>query len=149
MTASKDPDPGGWRDPGARSGAASTDPRTTSEVVASLIANLQALLKTEIELAKLEVSTIVREKAIAAALVVVGALLGLFILAFVGVTAAHAFMLVVAPWLAWLIVTGIYTLIAVIAMLVAMRLLKRPTVPERTKTDVKEAIDMAKRQVQP
>lgn len=146
MTTQNDPSPSGWRDPGA---ATSTDPRTTSEVVASLIANLQALVKTEIELAKLEITTIVREKAIAVALIALGALLGLFILAFAGVTAAHAFMLIVAPWLAWLIVTGIYTLIAVIAMFVALRLLKRPTVPERTKADVKEAIEMAKRQVQP
>lgn len=140
MTRRTEPPPG-------ENGA--VDERTTSEVVASLIANLQALLRTEVELAKLEVTAIVRDKVIAIALAAIAALLGLFILGFVGITAAHAFMLVVEPWLAWLIVTGIYLLLAVIAMLVAVRLLKRPVVPERTKADLKESADWAKRQVQP
>lgn len=124
------------------------DQRSTSEVLASLVANLQALLKTEIELAKHEVTGIVRDKAIGLALVLVGALLGLFILGFVGVTAAHAFMLVVDPWIAWAIVTGIYLVIAVILMLVAVRLFKKPSAPERTKAELKTTADWAKQQVQ-
>ena len=80
--------------------AAATDERATSEVLASLIANGQGLLKTELELAKLELQRIATEKAIAAGLVLAGAVMGLFILAFVGVTGAYALMLVVEPWLA-------------------------------------------------
>lgn len=124
------------------------DERPTSEVVASLVANTQGLVKTELELAKLEIVGIVKEKAIGIGLALGGALLGLYILGFVGVTAANAFMLVVDPWLAWLIVTGIYVLIAVILLLVAKRLLSRPVVPEETKSEVERTRDWAKRQVQ-
>ncbi|MFU8839266.1 MAG: phage holin family protein [Nitriliruptoraceae bacterium] len=129
-------------------GAATPDDREVSEVVASLLVNGQGLLKTELELAKLEVKRIIKEKAIAIALAAAGALLGLYILAFVGVTAANALMLVVAPWLAWLLVTALYLLVAVILLLVAVRLFKRPVVPERTKAELEKTKTWASEQVQ-
>jgi len=113
-----------------------SDERATTEVLASLIAGGQGLLKTELELAKLELQRIVKEKAIAVGLVLGGAILGLFILAFVGVTAAQALILVVEPWLAWLIVTAVYTLLAGVLFLVAVRLFKRSVAPERTKAEL-------------
>ena len=121
--------------------------RSTSEVLTSLVANGQALAKKEIELAKLELQEVVRDKAIALGLAVVGAIFGLFVLAFIGVTAAAALTLVVAAWLAWLIVTVIYTLVVAIALLVAVKLLKRPPFPQ-TRTAVEETRDWAKGQVQ-
>ncbi len=132
---------------GGPDGAGTTDERDTSEVIASLLANGQGLLKTELELAKLELQRIATEKAIALGLVVAGAVLGLFILAFVGVTGAHALMLVVEPWLAWLIVTGIYTLITVILLLVAVRYFKRPVKPEQTLAEIETTKTWASEQV--
>ncbi len=123
------------------------DERSTSEVLTSLVANGQALAKKEIELAKLELQEVVRDKAIALGLAVVGAIFGLFVLAFIGVTAAAALTLVVAAWLAWLIVTVIYTLVVAIALLVAVKLLKRPPFPQ-TRTAAEETRDWAKGQVQ-
>lgn len=133
--------PAGGPDPSAPDG------RDTSEVIASLLVNGQGLIKTELELAKLEVQRIATEKAIAVGLVVAGAVLGLFILAFIGVTGAHALMLVVADWLAWLIVTAIYTLVTAVLMIVAVRYFKRPVVPERTKAEVERTRDWASEQV--
>ena len=132
---------------GGPDGAGTIDERDTSEVIASLLANGQGLIKTELELAKLELQRIATEKAIAVGLVVAGAVLGLFILAFVGVTGAHALMLVVEPWLAWLIVTGIYTLLAVILLLVAVRYFKRPVKPEQTLAEVDKTKRWASEQV--
>ncbi len=123
------------------------DERSTSEVLTSLVANGQALAKKEIELAKLELQEVVRDKAIALGLAVVGAIFGLFVLAFIGVTAAAALTLVLAEWLAWLIVTVVYTLVVAIALLIAVKLLKRPPFP-RTKASVEETRDWAKGQVQ-
>jgi hypothetical protein len=123
------------------------DERSTSEVLTSLVANGQALAKKEIELAKLELQEVVRDKAIALGLAVVGAVFGLFVLAFIGVTAAAALTLVVAAWLAWLIVTVVYTLVVAIALLVAIKLLKRPAFP-RTKVSIEETRGWAKGQVQ-
>ena len=76
------------------------DPRSTGEVVRSLTENTQALLRKEIELAKLEITEAMVARGIAIGLAVAGAVLGLFILGFAGVTAATALALVVAPWLA-------------------------------------------------
>lgn len=123
------------------------DERPTSEVLTSLVANGQALARKEIELAKLELQEVVRDKAIALGLALVGAIFGLFVLAFIGVTVAAALSLVVAEWLAWLIVTVAYTLVVAIALLVAVKLLKRPPFP-RTKASVEETRDWAKGQVQ-
>jgi apolipoprotein N-acyltransferase len=112
-----------------------------------MVANGQVLAKREIELAKLELQEVVRDKAIAIGLAVVGAVFGLFVLAFIGVTAAAALALVLAEWLAWLIVTVAYTLVVAIALFVAVRLLKRPVFP-RTKSTVEQTRDWAKDQVQ-
>lgn len=133
--------------PEGSAGPGTSDDRDTSEVIASLIVHGQGLVKTELELAKLEIKRIVTEKAIAVGLTVFGAVLGLFILAFIGVTGANALMLVVEPWLAWLIVTGIYILVAVILLLVAVRLFKRSVVPEHAKTELETTKTWASEQV--
>jgi hypothetical protein len=122
------------------------DDRTTSEVLTSLLANGQALLRTEVELAKLELTGIVRDKAIALASLLLAGLFGLFILAFVGVTIAVALQNVLAPWLAWLLVTVGYTLVAGTAVAIGIRLLKRPVVPERAKAELDRTVSWAKDQ---
>lgn len=128
------PIPGG--DPRPPIGDLPVDDRPNSEVVTSLLANGQALIAKEIELAKHELREMVREKALAIGLAAAAALLFLFVLGFVGVTGAVALSLVLPAWAAWLIVTGIYLLGAVIAILIALRLLKRPAF-----TQTKDSID--------
>jgi hypothetical protein len=125
---------------------AAGDDRQTSEVLTSLFANGQALVTKEVELAKLELGEVVRDKAIAVGLVVFAAILGLFVLGFVGITVAVALSYVVPVWAAWLIVTGLYLLFAVVLVLVAVRLLKRP-VFARTKASIDELRTWAKGQV--
>lgn len=125
----------------------SGDDRATTEVLTSLLANGQALAKKEVELAKLELQEVVRDKAIALGLAIVGAVFGLFVLAFIGVTAAVALSLVLAEWLAWLLVTAAYFLVVTIALLVAVRLLKRPSFVH-TRASVEQTRDWAKEQVQ-
>lgn len=122
------------------------DLRPTSEVLTSLLANGQALATKEFELAKHELSELVRDKAIAIGLAVFAAILGLFILGFIGVTAAVTLSLVLPAWAAWLIVTGLYLLVAVVLVLVAVRLLKRPAFA-RTKASIEELKAWAKGQV--
>jgi hypothetical protein len=124
------------------------DPRSTTEIVRSLAENSQLLVKKEIELAKLEVTEILVARAIAVGSVVVGAVFGLFILAFAGVTGAKALENVLAPWAAWLIVTGVYTLIAVTALLVAKRKATNPpNAPQRTKAELERTVAWLKGQV--
>ena len=124
------------------------DQRPTSEIVASLIANLQALLKTQFELLKLELTGIARDKAVAIGLFIGAGVLSLFVLAFAGVTVAAALTLVLPAWAAWLIVTGLYLLVGVILALVGARLAKRPVKPERTQQELEALKDWAQEQVQ-
>ena len=130
-------------------GPESVDPRATVDVVRSLAENSQALVKKELELAKLEMTEILVARAIAIGSALVGAVLGLFILAFAGVTGAKALELVLPEWAAWLIVTGVYTLVAVIALLVAKRKATNPpNVPERSKAEYEQTVEWVKGQVQ-
>lgn len=124
------------------------DERATSEVITSLLANLQALLRTQLELLKLEISGIARDKAIAIGLFVGAAVFGLFVLGFVGVTGATALALVLPAWAAWLIVTGVYLLIAIVMALVGLRLVKRPVRPVRTQQELESLKSWAQEQVQ-
>ncbi len=137
--------------PGAAAGPGESgifDDRPTGDVIASLLANVQALLRTQLELAKLELSQIAREKAVALVSLLLAGVLGLFILAFVGVTAAVALQLVLDAWLAWLLVTVLYTLLAAVGVFVGVRLLKRSLLPERTKQELERTTNWAKEQVQ-
>ena len=130
-------------------GPESVDPRSPGEIVRSLTENSQALIRKEIELAKLEVTEILVARAIAIGLALTGALLGLFIMAFAGVTGAKALELVLPAWAAWLIVTGVYLLLAVIALLIARRKATNPpNSPERTKAEVETTVEWLKGQVQ-
>ncbi len=123
------------------------DGRETSEVLTSLFANGQALVSKELELAKHELSEVVRDKAIAVGLMVGAAIFALFLLGFIGVTGAVALSLVLPAWAAWLIVTTIYLLIAVVLVLVGVKLLQRPAFA-RTKASIDELKTWAKGQVQ-
>lgn len=129
-------------------GAESADPRSTGEVLRSLAENSQAWVNKELELAKLELTEILVARAIAIGAALLGAIMGLFILAFAGVTGAKALELVLPEWAAWLIVTGVYTLITVTALLVALRKATHPpNVPQRTTAELKETIAWLKEQV--
>lgn len=125
------------------------DPRSTGEVVRSVTTGSQALLRKELELAKLEIAAIVKARAAGIALVSIAGVLGLYILGFAGVTVAVALSGVVAAWLAWLLVTLGYTLVAVVLVLVAIRKFKQPPgTPERTKQAYEETRDWAQKRAE-
>jgi protein-S-isoprenylcysteine O-methyltransferase Ste14 len=125
-----------------------TDDRSTAEVLRSVTINAQTLVRKEVELAKLELQEGLAKQATAIGLFVVAAVLGLFVLAFAGVTAAKALEESLAAWVAWLVVTGVFTLIAVVAVLVARRILGRTSLsPEQTTTSIQENVAWAKQRL--
>jgi formate hydrogenlyase subunit 3/multisubunit Na+/H+ antiporter MnhD subunit len=132
--------------PPAPPGPPGTEGRDAPEVVRSLVDNTQLLVKKEIELAKLEIKEIVTARLMAVAFLAIAGILGLYLGVFVFVTIAKALELVVASWLAWLIVTGIVLVLVVVLLLLAKRKLSTPSnSPETTKADVQETIELAKR----
>lgn len=123
---------------------AEADPRPTTDILRSAFENFQALVKAEIDLAKAEVTEILVARLLAVASFAVVAVLGLFILGFAGVTLAKALEQVVVPWVAWLITTGVFVLVAVVLALLGLRLLKRPpTKPVRTIESLEQTRDWA------
>lgn len=114
-----------------------TDTRTTTEVAASLIVNVQALLAKEVELLGIELRGIVTRKLAAVALLLTNALLAAGVLGFAAVTLAVALEDVLATrWHAWGLVTLGLLVISVIVLTVAGRLLSGPWSPRRTRAQL-------------
>jgi hypothetical protein len=98
------------------------DTRSTGEVVASLIVNTQAMVAKEVELLGLELRRMVARKAIAVAMLLVGALAAAGVLMLGAVTAAIALEeLFDERWMAWGAVTLGFALVALIVLAVAAR----------------------------
>ena len=126
-------------------GADEPDGRATSEVLRSAVANSQQLVRKELELAKLELQEIVMARLMAAVFGVTAALVALFVLAFAGVTGAKALEAVLAPWAAWLIVTGAYLFVTLALLLGAYLMATRPpNAPVRTKAAAEETLSWAR-----
>jgi len=126
-----------------------SDPRSTGEVLQSLSTSTQALVKKEIELAKLEITAVIKARVVGVALLATAGLLGLYVLGFAGVTGARGLENVVSPWLAWLIVTLIYATVAGILIAVAIGRFKRPpSTPERSKQAFEETKQWAQQRAE-
>jgi membrane protein len=122
--------------------------RGTATLLRSIANDLSTLVTKQIELAKQEVREMVASRARAMAFLAVSAVLGLFIVGFLGMAGAEALALVLPRWAAMLIVAGVFVLIAVIAVLVARAQLRAgASKPELTQESLKEDVEWAKQQL--
>src|SRR3954454_16376612 len=78
--------------------------RSFSELVESIVGNVQNIIRSEIQLAKAEVKEETTKATRATGILAAGALLGLYAVGFLLFTIARALENVTAPWLASLIV---------------------------------------------
>lgn len=125
-----------------------TPQRTTRQVVDDTREHLSELVDAHVELAKAEMRRNQQELVAAVAPFVVAGVLGLYILGFFAVTGAKALTLVVDEWLAWLIVSVVLTLVAVVLGLVGKsRAEKLSMAPEEARTTVNETVAWAKTRV--
>jgi len=115
-----------------------------------IVKDFAQLAKQELALAGVEIKKKGISLAIGIGLLLVVAFLGIAILATLTATLILAFALLVAPWLAALIVTGIYVLVALILALLAKSAISRaiPPIPTQTIATIKENIAWAKRLTQ-
>lgn len=126
---------------------ARTDARSTSQVVKDATSNLQALARAEVDLAKVELRDELSKLATGIGVALVGALLGLFVLGFAGVTVAKALEESFAPWIAWLITTGGVLVVAGLLAFVGGRIASRTTLPPpKTTNSIKETVAWARTQ---
>ena len=111
-----------------------------------MVGEATLLLRQEFDLAKTEISRKLRGLGLGAGFLIVAALLAIGSLATSSACLILALSLVVAPWLAALIVTALYLVGAVILGLVGRSFVSRaiPPVPDRTIASLKENVTWLK-----
>ncbi len=106
-----------------------TERPAISELIARAINGAIALVKAEIEAYKATIKRKVVDSAVAIGLFAVVGILALLIVVFLFVAAYQALTLVFPGWLAALIIVAALAVLASILVMIAVRLLKRTSVP--------------------
>ncbi|MFC7326216.1 phage holin family protein [Marinactinospora rubrisoli] len=123
------------------------DDRSLGELVSDVSSDLTRLVRLEVELAKLEVSQEARKVATGTGLFVGAALLGHLVLILASVTVAFGlYALGLQLWLAFLIVTAGYILLAAGLVLVGQRYFKRLQGMPRTSATMASSIAALRRE---
>jgi hypothetical protein len=134
------PDMAGYGAPTGREGLA--------DVVRAIASDVSLLVRQQVDLAKQEIGEAAKARARGVAAFAASAVLGLFVLAFLGLSAAAALDLVLPRWAAHLIVGGAFLALAVVALLLGRRSLRTPRfATERTKQTLREDVEWAKHQL--
>lgn len=117
------------------------DEPTLGQLVASASRDLSLLIRSEIELAKSEVRVDLRNAAKGGAMFGVAASLGLLALILLSIAAAYGLTaLGLHPGWAFLIVAGVYLVVAAILALIGVRAVKKVGPPERTIRTARESV---------
>jgi protein-S-isoprenylcysteine O-methyltransferase Ste14 len=126
-------------------GTAPQPQRKVSYVLQDIVANIQQTIRLEVVLAKVEVKEKAEKASKPAAILATGAILGLFGLGFLLLAVVYGLSLVVAPWLAALIVGGVLVIAGGILVANSRTALKQiDPVPTKTLRAVKENVQWAK-----
>lgn len=122
-----------------------SDGASVGELVKDASTQISTLVRSEIELAKTELTATVKKGLVGGALFIVAAVLLLYSLTFGLVAAAEGIHAAGFPrWASYLIIWGALVLVAVLASLLGLYLVKRVQKPERTLNSVKETAAWAK-----
>src|SRR6266404_1529734 len=122
--------------------------RSMGEILQNIIADVQEIVRSEFRLAKAEVQEETAKVARSGIPLIVGLLLGLYALGFILLAAVHALSIVVAAWLAALIVGFVAGVVSLILINVGRNRLKGvKVVPEKTIGTMKENVQWARNQI--
>ncbi|SRR5580765_480002 len=115
--------------------------RTIGQLVADATHDVQGLVRSEIALAKAEITEGAKILGMGAGMLAAAGLMALIGLVFVFITLAEVLDIWLPAWAAWLIVTGVLFLIAAIAGLLGVRALKKAKpAPEKAIAEAKLTI---------
>jgi Putative Actinobacterial Holin-X, holin superfamily III len=122
-----------------------TDEPSVGQLVRDASAQLSTLLRDEIELAKAELSATAKRAGVGAGFIAVAAVVVLLSLPFLFVALAEGLVAAGLPrWAAYLIVWGIFIIVAAVAALIGQRIVTRLRGPERTIETVKATASWAR-----
>jgi len=141
--------PGARADPGGTKWEADgSEQQSIAELLRSIEHDAVDLAHKQVELAKLEISTALQARAMGAGALAGAAVLLLFIVTFLGLAAAAALNYVVPLWASFLIVAGVFILMAGGAVIFGARKFKKPPLSaEQTRRAFKENVEWAKAQL--
>jgi YihY family inner membrane protein len=122
--------------------------RGTGPLLRSIAADISTLVSKQIELAKLEIGEMVGTRAKAVGVFGAAAVLGLFVIGFLGMAGAEALDLVLPRWAAMLIMAAVFGVLAAVAIVAARGWLRSSaSKPELTQESLKEDVQWAKQQL--
>ena len=121
--------------------------RPLGAVIASVVNGAGELLRKHVELARIEATEAVAERAKGTGMMLAAAVVGLFAVGFVAAAGSSALDLVLPTWAAQLIVGVIFGLIAGALVMVGRRQMQNAPTPEKTQQQLKEDARWAKQQI--
>jgi MFS family permease len=122
--------------------------RGTGPLLRSIASDISVLVTKQVELAKQEIGEMVATRARAVGVFGAAAVLGLFVIGFLGMTGAEALALVMPRWAAMLIMAGVFGVLAAIAIVLARGWLRSSaSKPALTQQALKEDVRWAKQQL--
>ena len=120
--------------------AATVHEPSLGELVAAATKDMSTLVRSEIELAKLEITAEAKKAAVGGGAFGGAAVFGLFALIMGSFAAAYGLDTVMPTWAAFLVVTGAYLLLAAVLGLVGLGAVKKLGPPERTLRTTKDTV---------
>jgi uncharacterized membrane protein YqjE len=121
--------------------------RSISDVLQDIVGNVQDIVRSEVKLAKSEVTTELVKVKTAAPMLIVGGVTALLATLFLMWAAVYALAIVLPMWAAALIVTALLAVIGSVTLAAGIKTLRRVNPPERTIASMKENVQWAKQQV--
>lgn len=118
--------------------------RTISTVLSDIVGNVQDIVRSELRLAKTELTEELGKARTAAILIGAGTLLGIFSVAFLLLAGVHALSNVMPGWAAALIVGAGVGLIGALCFALGIRRFKSVRADPKTAATVKENVEWAK-----
>jgi MFS family permease len=132
----------------ASDGPSGNGARGTAQLIRSIASDVSTLVAKQIELAKQEFGEMVGTRAKAIGVFGAAAVLGLFVIGFLGMAGAEALDLVLPRWAAMLIMAAVFGVLAAVAIALARGWLRSgATAPELTQESLKEDVQWAKQQL--
>jgi membrane protein implicated in regulation of membrane protease activity len=127
--------------------SAEVDEPSVGSLVQSAMSDLSTLVRGEIELAKAEIGTSAKKAGVSVGLFSVAGVLAAFAGVFFFIALAEFLTwLGLARWISYLIVFALLMLIAGVAALIGLRMLKRIEKPERTLETLRDLPEVAHRE---
>ncbi|MCD0450625.1 phage holin family protein [Actinocorallia sp. API 0066] len=120
--------------------------QSLGELVAAATGNVQKLVRSELELAKIELKEDAKKAAIGAVLFAVAALMAGMIVILLSIALAYALVgLGVWHWAAFTLVAALYLLLAAVLILIGWRRIKKIDGARRTRETLQDGVKMLKR----